>query len=302
MKILIGYDGSECADAALLDLLRAGLPAETAEAVVLSAADVFLPPKSDSQDAEETFPLYVPHGVKLARERAEHAYAEAESLASKAAARMREMFPGWQVTSEARADVPHWAIIFKAEEWKPDLLVVGSQGRTAFGRAFLGSVSQKVLYESPSSVRIARRHQISGARPIRLVLGTDGSPDADAMIEEVASRKWGADAQAKLITAVETFLPSNTEPDLRLNHIRDLQAVAAARLEKAGLKVETIITLEDPKSLLTRVAEDWNADCIFLGAKGHRFLERVFLGSVSSTVAARAGCTVEVVRRKNNGA
>ena len=39
MKILIAYDGSPCADAALDDLRRAGLPCE-AEAVVLSVADV----------------------------------------------------------------------------------------------------------------------------------------------------------------------------------------------------------------------------------------------------------------------
>jgi hypothetical protein len=69
MKILIGYDGSECADAALVDLQRAGLP-EIAEATVLSAADVFLPPQDETETISETFPLYVPLGVKLARKRA----------------------------------------------------------------------------------------------------------------------------------------------------------------------------------------------------------------------------------------
>jgi nucleotide-binding universal stress UspA family protein len=43
MKILIGYDGSDCAEAALDDLRRAGLP-ETAEAHILSVAEVWLPP------------------------------------------------------------------------------------------------------------------------------------------------------------------------------------------------------------------------------------------------------------------
>ena len=42
MKILIGYDGSECAEAALEDLQRAGLGAE-AEALVMTVADVFVP-------------------------------------------------------------------------------------------------------------------------------------------------------------------------------------------------------------------------------------------------------------------
>jgi nucleotide-binding universal stress UspA family protein len=47
MKILIGYDGSDCAEAALDDLRRAGLP-ETAEAHILSVAEVWLPPPPPS--------------------------------------------------------------------------------------------------------------------------------------------------------------------------------------------------------------------------------------------------------------
>ena len=47
MKILIGYDGSECADAALDDLTHAGLPA-TAEAQILSVGEVWPPPPPPS--------------------------------------------------------------------------------------------------------------------------------------------------------------------------------------------------------------------------------------------------------------
>ena len=47
MKILIGYDGSECADAALDDLTHAGLPPD-AEAHILSVGEVWLPPPPPS--------------------------------------------------------------------------------------------------------------------------------------------------------------------------------------------------------------------------------------------------------------
>ena len=43
MKILIGYDGSECADTALDDLTHAGLPPD-AEAQILCVGEVWLPP------------------------------------------------------------------------------------------------------------------------------------------------------------------------------------------------------------------------------------------------------------------
>ncbi|MCE3240603.1 MAG: hypothetical protein K0Q83_1110, partial [Deltaproteobacteria bacterium] len=48
-KLLIGYDGSEHADAAIDDLQRAGLPQDV-EAIVLSVADAFLPPTVDPKD------------------------------------------------------------------------------------------------------------------------------------------------------------------------------------------------------------------------------------------------------------
>ena len=47
MKILIGYDGSECADAALDDLGQGGL-AESGEVHILSVAEVWLPPPPPS--------------------------------------------------------------------------------------------------------------------------------------------------------------------------------------------------------------------------------------------------------------
>ena len=51
MKLLIAYDGSECADAALDDLTHAGLP-ERGEALVVSVAEVWLPPPSSYEIVE----------------------------------------------------------------------------------------------------------------------------------------------------------------------------------------------------------------------------------------------------------
>ena len=47
---------------------------------------------------------------------------------------------------------PFEAILEKVEEEKPDLVVVGTHGRTGFGRLLLGSVAEKVLRHAPSNV------------------------------------------------------------------------------------------------------------------------------------------------------
>ena len=117
MKILIGYDGSECADAALEDLRRAGLP-DRAEALVLSVADVFVPAPVD-EEIDNTFPFYVPAGVKRAHEHAARVLGGARATAERAAGRVRESFPGWGVRAEASADSPAWALVLKAGEWNP---------------------------------------------------------------------------------------------------------------------------------------------------------------------------------------
>jgi|SRR5215207_8461281 len=86
MKILVGYDGSECADAALEDMRRAGLPRD-AEAVVLSVADVFLPPPV-KEGVDDVFPLYVSAGVKRAHAHAARVLGDARVRAERAAERL----------------------------------------------------------------------------------------------------------------------------------------------------------------------------------------------------------------------
>jgi nucleotide-binding universal stress UspA family protein len=269
------------------------------EALIILAADVFLPPDSDA--ANDDFPNYVPDSLRRARQHARERFAETKTLAARTAERLAGMFPGWKVRTETVADTPHWAIIGKCEEWKPDLVVVGSHGRSAVGRLIFGSVAQKVLYEVEGSVRIAREHAPLNGRGVRLVLGADGSQDATEMVREVARRQWPPLSAVKLITSFESAHWDQTEPEVHFDRIRDLQNVAAEMLRTAGLEVETLVSGEDPKSVLVREAKKWDADCIFVGARGHSFLERVVVGSVSAAIAARAECSVEVVRPRKSG-
>ena len=308
MKVLIGYDGSQCADAALEDLRRAGLPDEV-EAVVLSVADVFLPPPVS--EADDTFPFYVPPGVKRAHERAARALGESRTLAERTAVRLRERFPGWDVRAEAVADSPAWALVSKAYEWKSDLVVVGAQGHTNLGgRLILGSISQRVLNEAPCSVRVARggpRTDVNA--PVRLIIGSDGSPGAEAAVEAVAARPWPAGSEVRLVSVLDTvmyFKPNPEEPsvlrwvdaddDKDLEWVREIFKPSTEKLRAAGLKATVELRKGNPKHVLVEEAESWGADCVFIGAKGLRGVERLMMGSVSAAVAAHAHCSVEVTR------
>ncbi len=287
MKILIAYDGSECADAALDDLNRAGLP-EKASAVVLSVVENWLPPPSA---------LEVVEGAERRM--------ETRALAWRAAVHLRSSMPGWDVEPEVGFGSPATVIVGKADTWKPELIVVGSHGRTALGRFFFGSVSQKVLHEACCSVRIARGRLEEPGTPVRILIGVDGSPGAEAAVGAVISRHWPRGSEARIVNAAGIIPPA--APDLAVAQVaewvggenarmRVMAEAAEEKLKALGLATSVVVKEGDPKRLLTSEAESWGADCIFVGARGVGAFERFLIGSVSSTVAARAHCSVEVIR------
>jgi nucleotide-binding universal stress UspA family protein len=315
VKILIGYDGSDCAAGAIADLRHAGLFDDT-EAVVVAAADVFLPSGPEPSAAELTTSHVIAEAVERARARAQEAVAEAKDSAEQGATKVRAIFPSWKVSADAVADAPYWAFIQRAEEWGADLIVVGSYGRSALGRAFLGSVSQHVLHNATCSVRIGRCANVTDAtvRPVRVVLAIDGSPDSATAASAVAARKWPQGSEVTVIGVIDLRLttivpglapavagwPTPTWPvessDDGTNHLQKALDAVAAEIRKPGVAVTTKLLEGDPKRVLVDEARAYGADCIFLGAKGHTRIERMIIGSVSAAVAARAHCSVEVVR------
>lgn len=313
MRLLIAYDGSECADAALDDLTHAGLPIK-GEALLVSVAEVWLPPPppSSSEILEMATAAKGPLDLERKYEAGSKAVKDADELAAKAAARFEANFPSWKVKHEAVWGSPTWELFSKAEEWKADLLVAGSHGRSALGRLFLGSISQWLLNEARCSVRVARGKLDDPDFPVRLLLALDGSRSANKALDQIAARNWPAKSEVRVVMVHQplelTYVGGITAPlresvesfnKKEYRRARRLLNAAAQKLKAAGLVVMADVMDGDPKKVLVKVAEEWRADCIFLGATGlSNRLERFLLGSTAGAVAARAHCSVEVVRTR----
>jgi nucleotide-binding universal stress UspA family protein len=315
MKLLIAYDGSDSADTAIDGLQRAGLPAENVEALVVSIGEVWLPPADEVGD--DTFTSQTVPGLKEVRERAAQVMEEAEQLAQRGSKRVQQNFPGWQVSHEVRNGSPGFELLQVAREWSADLIVAGSHGHSALGRFVLGSVSQKVLTEASTSVHIGRPNPGTGKSGERILIGVDGSPAALAAVRAVAQRNWTEGSEIRIVVADDVFrgnpiwllIPPVREffEEVRTEERTQAEqfAIAAAKELREGLgnrniTVSSVVHAGDPKQVLVKHAEEFGADCIFTGATGFSSrLERVILGSVSSAIAARAQCSVEVVRERS---
>ena len=301
-KVLIAYDGSPCSNAAIDDIKHAALP-DQIEARVISVADVWLP--SETEPAESSYTT--PPAVAKMRAQARLVLENARELAAAGCQRLQQLHPGWKLTPMAVADSPAWAIIRQADTWPADLVLVGSHGRSILERLFLGSVAERVVAEAKCSVRICRPRQSSGTP--RLMVAVDGSAGSEAAVREVAARCWPAGTTARVIAVIDPRLQSAIAwPGVYADRwmtgntqqadewVCGMTAHFSESLRAAGIQAESHIFNGDPKHVVLKQAEDWNTDTIFIGARGLQHGDRLYLGTFASSVAARAHCSVEVVR------
>jgi nucleotide-binding universal stress UspA family protein len=305
MRILVAYDGSLSADAAIEDLRRAGLPKQ-ADVLVVCVADGGFGRSETTSPRESETKSDSSWRSKLA---------EAEALAEKASERIGALFPQWTVSLEALWGSPHKVILDTTNGWHPDLLVVGSHGRSGVARLFLGSVSLELIHKAACSVRVTR---MGGSPktdcPIHIIIGTDGSAEAEMVIRSVASRSWPENTEAQIVSAAQTLVPVTTEleastyaqepaysvireADEQMRfRLGNIAAESANALRRSGLIASTHVVEGDPRDAILAAAEHAKADTIFVGARGLGRVARLLLGSVSSYVVTHAHCSVEVVR------
>lgn len=315
MKILIAYDGSNCSEAALDDLTSAGLPAQ-AEVLIVTVAEVWLPKKFSNGNQRAASPNNGEDENSFFGRNCDQYMckdSEAGAFAKHAVKRLKIYFPEWKISSVVAVGSPAKEIICRAHDFRADLIVAGSHGRASFGgRIYLGSVSQKILSEAPCSVRVARGRVEVDLVPPTVVIAYDGSPGANRAVEAVIKRSWREGSEFHLVAvgdqvapaAIERFVSPVAhwvENEVRSEH-EWLEKIAAPALEKlraAGFAATLEIRAGNPKQIIANEAARLHANSIFVGATCcGKTIGKFLLGSVSAAIAARAHCSVEIVRYK----
>lgn len=145
---------------------------------------------------------------------------------------------------------------------------------------------------------------------MKVLVAYDGSPWADAAVDEVARRPWPAGSEIRLVTVVEQPLTVASAagvevyaPLVERMHAA-LREEAYRRIQKAMEKVKSRGDLKSSfelrdgsvKHALLAAVREWGADLIVAGSHGTSGLARVFLGSVCHTLVTHAPCNVEIIK------
>lgn len=137
-----------------------------------------------------------------------------------------------------------------------------------------------------------------------IVVGTDGSPSADAAVRRAAEVAKATGARVDLVTAYpdvpayrETISSSAKAEPINLRQVAESVLAREARaLVDQGVEVTTHAREGDPADVIIDVAQEVGADLIIVGARGLSGLQRFLLGSVSSKLSHHSPISVMVVR------
>ena len=198
------------------------------------------------------------------------------------------------------------AVLADAEQFQPDLMIVGSRGFGTIRSMLLGSVSAELVDRAPCPVLVARHPTIE-----HLLLAYDGSPASDGAVGLVVD--WpilhpGAIqvlsvAQAPVLwrsgiapgmyrVVIEDYEASLAQ--LRNEH-RQLADQAARRLATGGVTAQALVATGDPAQEIVALTGPDKADLVVIGSRGHTGLSRLVLGSVARNVLLHADASVLVV-------
>lgn len=144
---------------------------------------------------------------------------------------------------------------------------------------------------------------------IRVLLAVDGSEAAERAIELCASIAWPEDTKLRVATVVEPLNPviagdfmmavnASDDPG-EIEATRNAQAIvdqAVRHLARRGLATDRCILRGRPATRIVEAAEEFSADLMVVGSRGHGTIASMILGSVSAEVADHAHCPVLVAR------
>ncbi len=202
-------------------------------------------------------------------------------------------------------------IIRMAQESNCDLIAMSTRGRGTLGSGLLGSVTYKVMHESPVPVLAitperARRHWDADYGISRVIVPLDGSELAESVLPYAAVLSGRMDMS---VTLVQVLPPDDFYTDgytvievqpgagdrMEADARRYMEGIARQmRDEGLGVAVETV--QGKPSFEIAEMARATDHNMIALATHGRSGVSRLLLGSVAEAVVRESGDPVLVVR------
>jgi nucleotide-binding universal stress UspA family protein len=287
--VVVGYDGSATADAAVDWAARAAVHAG-APLVVLHAADR----------------ITYAHDVSVGLWKPDRVHEAARAVAARGVDRARAAAP--EVVADVASSLVGPALALDEASTGAAMVVVGSHGRGRVRGALLGATAYAVSGHARCPVVVVREGDAEVPGPDhRVVVGSDGSVGADRAVDSAADLAASYGAELHIVTS---WHPPHPDPwDLppvgyssTAEAVKDRQDGAERTAKDAAARVtakhpDLVVTTETPEArpedALLKAAE--GASIVVVGSRGHGALAGLMLGSTSRAVLHHTRMPVMIV-------
>jgi nucleotide-binding universal stress UspA family protein len=278
MRSVIGIDTGGTYEPAIRLFARLKFP--NAETTLLNVADLVLPYTSFAMPPTVEPMNQIVEGLRQA---GETAVAEAAKLA--------ETY-GVSTHQEVQSGPSVLTLLDRADELKADVLAVASTRKGTIATMFTGSMSRSIVTGSRHTVLVAKEG-VRDQGPVEAVLATDHSPYMERAVDRFLSLAPKGISKLHIVTAYEvsdkeaTLLHANL-PALD-GHIeqwiegklREKSEALVGKLSQHGYDADYELSASRPNDAISDAMERTGSELLILGAQGHGFLDRLFVGSVS---------------------
>lgn len=297
MRLLIGVDGSPCSLAAVN---LAGRLVDANDEIALYYSPVEIPLHGDATTNHAML------------DRARQALGEAvfEESRNHLPAAIRD-----KVQTILGTQKPIRGVIAAVQEWRADVVCVGSRGLGPIQSMLLGSVASAVVQSVQVPVLVARELSQPQRAGLRVLLAYDRS-NAATQAAALSGFAWPAGSECKIVDVIDALpgpLPAWMEQRARS---ADAEAMSEAwvhehqverqecverlqtfrqSLPKEFRDCQPVVAEGHPAEQILRVAAEAPTDLIVVGKTSRNLYQRVMLGSTSRTVLQQAECSVLVV-------
>jgi nucleotide-binding universal stress UspA family protein len=224
---------------------------------------------------------------------------------------------GIAVTTRVATGIPSEEVITVARAEDPDLIVVGTRGKTGLAHVLLGSTAERVIRGAPCPVLAVRTEPADTedesvlSRSValdRILVPIDFSDCSLDALEYAIVVAQQAKASLMLLHVLE---PVSYGLDFTLNHIRAGEQVReswtkrleelASSHEHSHVPMESQLRGGIPVDSILDSAQTLSCDLIVMGTHGRRGISHALSGSVAEAVLRKARCPVLTVRSTKFG-
>jgi nucleotide-binding universal stress UspA family protein len=131
---------------------------------------------------------------------------------------------------------------------------------------------------------------------MRILLATDGSNEAQAAAEWLRKLPVPATTRVLIVAVAQTHQTTSDIARVLEEDAHQVVEITRKLIADRWPNLETRVAEGDPRPVLLRVAEEWKADIVVVGARGLGAFAGMVLGSVSSGLARHATCSVLIAK------